>query len=883
MQQDILKRILINKHKPEATKDLTPAELIDLVLVVLGKIKHIEGVVQSGILKGDPGETPAPGVDYLSKRSSENILAQAISEVKHEVSLTLRGIKNPKNGKNGKNGSNYQITSQDYETIAQIASDAIDLPDFTKLLTQEPTAIRNSLELLQGKERLSIKAIDGVDETLADVYKRIANISVEKGGGGGRSWLSALGDVKIDGVTNGQTLIYNTSSKTWGPGDGGGGSTISVNTAEVTDPDFTDTAEIAFGVATSTVTADLVVGSIDVLKLDAGVQASLALADTALQAGAQTLAGISLLSDDTAKSLYTMTSAVDVEFETSASSTLMYLDEANERVGIGTATPTAKLEVAGLVSQTGLGNSTYFGDGAGAVDDLSGNNNVGFGYQALAANTTGAQNSAQGYRSLYRNTTGNNNSAQGYRSLFSNTTGSQNSAQGRDSLYSNTTGNNNSAQGYNAGRYIADGATANATTSNSVYAGADTRASADGVTNENVFGYNAIGSGSNTVTLGNDDITDTILKGKVGIGTTPTAKLHVLSTTEQLRLGYDASNYVSLTTASDGKLTIAQNGTRFLHNTGSNNSFLGVSAGNTSLTAIWNTGIGAFSLDALTSGNSNTAIGVYALSAVQNGVENVGIGIQAGTSLTSGSYNMAVGSSALFRNSSGSNNLAIGRSAVYNSLGSNNVGLGFQALRGGASGVYSNNVAIGANSLFSVLAGGSNNVAIGYQSGYTDTPANALTTGTSNTFLGHESGFNSATQRDKAVAIGFRAKVDADNTMALGGTGVDAVSVVIGGTTANSTLQVVGSFATAYVAKTATYTATSSDHTIDCTDNTFTVTLPTAVGITGRVYVVKNSGTGTITVDGDGSETIDGNTSIDIVTQYDSRRLQSNGVNWIET
>ena len=832
MQQDILKRILINKHKPEATKDLTPAELIDLVLVVLGKIKHIEGVVQSGILKGDPGETPAPGVDYLSKRSSENILAQAISEVKHEVSLTLRGIKNPKNGKNGKNGSNYQITSQDYETIAQIASDAIDLPDFTKLLTQEPTAIRNSLELLQGKERLSIKAIDGVDETLADVYKRIANISVEKGGGGGRSWLSALGDVKIDGVTNGQTLIYNTSSKTWGPGDGGGGSTISVNTAEVTDPDFTDTAEIAFGVATSTVTADLVVGSIDVLKLDAGVQASLALADTALQAGAQTLAGISLLSDDTAKSLYTMTSAVDVEFETSASSTLMYLDEANERVGIGTATPTAKLEVAGLVSQTGLGNSTYFGDGAGVVDDLSNNNNVGVGYQALAANTTG---------------------------------------------------NNNSAQGYNAGRYIADGATANATTSNSVYAGADTRASADGVTNENVFGYNAIGSGSNTVTLGNDDITNTILKGKVGIGTTPTAKLHVLSTTEQLRLGYDASNYVSLTTASDGKLTIAQNGTRFLHNTGSNNSFLGVSAGNTSLTAIWNTGIGAFSLDALTSGNSNTAIGVYALSAVQNGVENVGIGIQAGTSLTSGSYNMAVGSSALFRNSSGSNNLAIGRSAVYNSLGSNNVGLGFQALRGGASGVYSNNVAIGANSLFSVLAGGSNNVAIGYQSGYTDTPANALTTGTSNTFLGHESGFNSATQRDKAVAIGFRAKVDADNTMALGGTGVDAVSVVIGGTTANSTLQVVGSFATAYVAKTATYTATSSDHTIDCTDNTFTVTLPTAVGITGRVYVVKNSGTGTITVDGDGSETIDGNTSIDIVTQYDSRRLQSNGVNWIET
>jgi len=222
MQQDILKRILINKHKPEAAKDLTPAELIDLVLVVLGKIKHIEGVVQSGILKGDAGKTPVPNVDFLSKVSSENILAQAIGEVKKDVAQTLKGIKNPKNGKDGKNGSNYQITSQDYETIAQIASDAIDLPDFTKLITQEPESIRDSLELLQGKERLSINSIDGVDEVLNDIYKRIATRPLtEHAGGGGKSWLFALGDVKADGITDGQVLAYNATTGHYEPADPG--------------------------------------------------------------------------------------------------------------------------------------------------------------------------------------------------------------------------------------------------------------------------------------------------------------------------------------------------------------------------------------------------------------------------------------------------------------------------------------------------------------------------------------------------------------------------------------------------------------------------------------------------------------------------------------
>lgn len=50
--------------------------------------------------------------------------------------------------------------------------------------------------------------------------------------------------------------------------------------------------------------------------------------------------------------------------------------------------------------------------------------------------------------------------------------------------------------------------------------------------------------------------------GNVGIGTTsPSARVHAISTTEQLRLGYDASNYLSTTVSSAGLATLETTGT----------------------------------------------------------------------------------------------------------------------------------------------------------------------------------------------------------------------------------------------------------------------------------------------------------------------------------
>ena len=80
--------------------------------------------------------------------------------------------------------------------------------------------------------------------------------------------------------------------------------------------------------------------------------------------------------------------------------------------------------------------------------------------------------------------------------------------------------------------------------------------------------------------------------------------------------------------------------------------------------------------------------------------------------------------------------------------------------------------------------------------------------------------------------------------------------------------------------QTATYTIDNTDCVVNCTSGTFTVTLPTAVGIEGQYFIVKNRGTGVITVDGDGAETLDGAANKILAVQYESITVISDGANW---
>lgn len=83
-----------------------------------------------------------------------------------------------------------------------------------------------------------------------------------------------------------------------------------------------------------------------------------------------------------------------------------------------------------------------------------------------------------------------------------------------------------------------------------------------------------------------------------------------------------------------------------------------------------------------------------------------------------------------------------------------------------------------------------------------------------------------------------------------------------------------------YVAKTALYTPTNDDRVIDCTSGTYTITLPTAVSQSGRTFIIRNSGTGTITIGRTGAETIAGATT-QTLAGYGFIEVVSDGANWL--
>ena len=141
-----------------------------------------------------------------------------------------------------------------------------------------------------------------------------------------------------------------------------------------------------------------------------------------------------------------------------------------------------------------------------------GANNTAVGY--LSANlTTGNSNTAYGAQALLNNTISSFNTAIGVSSLQANT-GIGNTGVGINTLLNNATGSYNVAVGFRAGQYIT-GLAQNSSSSYSIYIGTDSKAFTNGGTNEIVIGYDAIGSGSNTVSIGNSSITVTQLQGSV--------------------------------------------------------------------------------------------------------------------------------------------------------------------------------------------------------------------------------------------------------------------------------------------------------------------------------------------------------------------------------
>jgi len=165
-------------------------------------------------------------------------------------------------------------------------------------------------------------------------------------------------------------------------------------------------------------------------------------------------------------------------------------------------------------------NTTGYNNIANGVyalySNTTGNYNIANGVSALASNTTGNYNIANGVYALYSNTTGYYNTANGFQSLFSNTTGYANTANGYYSLHFNTTGFHNTANGVTAGYSIVTG---NSNTFLGYGAGYNAL-QLTSASNSMALGNGAYTTASNQVVIGNSAITQTLLNGNVGIGTT---------------------------------------------------------------------------------------------------------------------------------------------------------------------------------------------------------------------------------------------------------------------------------------------------------------------------------------------------------------------------
>jgi len=137
-----------------------------------------------------------------------------------------------------------------------------------------------------------------------------------------------------------------------------------------------------------------------------------------------------------------------------------------------------------------------------AVETITSQSLTALGFDALKNKTTGNGDTAIGRSALGKTTSGNNNTAIGTFSLGENIEGSKNTAVGLNALRSITNQSNNTAVGYRAGY----GSTTFSGNSNT-FIGNETSLGLEQVNNATAIGADAIVTASNTIQLGNTDVT----------------------------------------------------------------------------------------------------------------------------------------------------------------------------------------------------------------------------------------------------------------------------------------------------------------------------------------------------------------------------------------
>ncbi len=445
-------------------------------------------------------------------------------------------------------------------------------------------------------------------------------------------------------------------------------------------------------------------------------------------------------------------------------------------VGIGTSTPSQKLDINGNLSlngalmpggsagtagqvllSTGSGTAPVWGNTNGSGWSLTGNSgtvngtnfigttdNVAFnvrvnnqpalhidnstgystflGYQAGMSMTNGSA-TLIGYAAGMDITTGVDNTLVGLGAGSFTTTGNENTALGSNAFGGNTTGSRNTAIGSHA-------LTSSTTSSDQTAIGAEALGESYADVGNTAVGSQAlswINGGNYNTAVGSD-------------------------------------NLANATTAE--RNTAMGNGTMLNTLTGNDNTAVGRNALRANTTGNSNTAVGVEALFSSTTVPFNTANGYYALR-MNTAIGNTAFGAHAADVSTTATGITAIGMDALGANIIGNNNTAVGFTALLNTTGTGNTAVGANTGTANTTGINNSILGNGAlrNSTSASLV-----TAVGNNAG------SIVTTGFNLTLIGNNANVSTGTFSNSS-ALGNNATVNASNKIRLG----DALTTVIEG------------------------------------------------------------------------------------------------------